>query len=264
MKSIIPIIFLLLFTVSLSGQEHLEVFFDFNKSDINQSSRQKLESWIVEHEDVEVIKIYGFCDWKGTNQYNDTLSIQRVLSVSYFLEDKGIEIKENYEIKGFGEDFKQSKIQAENRKVIIFFQEKQKNQTFEKKSDIDKSLNEKIKEAKVGDVLILKNIYFKNRSAVIVPKSQPVLFELLCILEDNPKLKIQIQGHICCQLENDFEGISTARARAVYVFLVRNKINRKRLSYKGFGISKPIHPIPEKSEQEEDENRRVEIRILEN
>jgi flagellar motor protein MotB len=90
------------------------------------------------------------------------------------------------------------------------------------------------------------------------------MYELLCVLEDHPNLKIQIQGHICCQLVSDFEDISTLRARAVYTFLIQNKINRKRLSYKGFGITRPIHPIPEKSEQEANENRRVEILILEN
>ena len=46
--------------------------------------------------------------------------------------------------------------------------------------------------------------------------------------------------------------------------LILNKIDRKRMKYKGYGVSKPIHSIPEKSDQEEDENRRVEILILEN
>ena len=110
----------------------------------------------------------------------------------------------------------------------------------------------------------MDNIYFKNRSPIIVPTSRAVLYDLLCALEDNPNLKIQIQGHICCQLVSDYEDISTRRARAVYVFLVQNKINRKRLSYKGFGVSKPIHPIPEKTEAEANENRRVEIMIVEN
>ena len=83
-------------------------------------------------------------------------------------------------------------------------------------------------------------------------------------MQDNPKLKIEIQGHICCQLTNDLQALSVARAKAVYNFLVSNQINRKRLSFKGFGTTNPIHPIPEKSEKEEQENRRVEIVILEN
>jgi outer membrane protein OmpA-like peptidoglycan-associated protein len=89
------------------------------------------------------------------------------------------------------------------------------------------------------------------------------LYDLLCALEENPKLKIEIQGHICCQKEGDINDVSTRRARAMYNFLIRNKIPRNRMSYKGFGTLRPIHPIPEKTEKEEEENRRVEILIVE-
>lgn len=252
-----------LYTLSLSAQEKIEVFFDFNKSEINTIAQQKLERWITSNEDIEVSKIYGYCDWKGTNHYNDTLSLKRVDAVYQFLITRKIKVLDGYEVRGFGEDFKQSKVQSENRKVTVFFQKVKKSPPEVSKLEDSKTLDEKIKEAKVGDVIVLKNIYFKNRSPRIVPDSKSTLYELLCTLEDNPNLRIQIQGHICCQLVDDFEDISTLRARAVYIFLVQNKINRKRLSYKGFGITKPIHTIPEKSEQEANENRRVEILILE-
>lgn len=261
MKQQFILFLLILFSVNSFGQEQLEVFFDFNKSEINESAKQKLETWIAADKEVEVSKIYGYCDWIGTNPYNDTLSLKRVDAVYKFLKSKNITVLDNYEVKGFGKDFKQSKIQSENRKVTVYFQKKK---AIISTSEENKSLDERVKIAKKGDVLILKNIYFFNRSAKIVPESKPVLYELLCVLEENPNLKIQIQGHICCQLVSDFEDISTARARAIYVFLAQNKINRKRLSFKGFGVSKPIHPIPEKTEQEADENRRVEIMILEN
>ena len=223
-----------------------------------------METWISSNEDIEVSKIYGYCDWKGTNHYNDTLSLKRVDAVYRFLIRNKIKVLDNYEVRGFGEDFKQSKVQSENRKVTIFFQKVKKSEPEVSKIYDSKTLGQKIKESKVGDVIVLKNIYFKNRSPRIVPESKSTLYELLCVLEDHPNLKIQIQGHICCQLIDDFEDISTLRARAVYIFLVQNKINRKRLSYKGFGITRPIHPIPEKSEQEANENRRVEILITEN
>jgi outer membrane protein OmpA-like peptidoglycan-associated protein len=82
-------------------------------------------------------------------------------------------------------------------------------------------------------------------------------------MEENPKLKIEIQGHICCQMNGDINNVSTARSRAIYNYLIRSKIDRKRMTFKGYGTSKPIHPIPEKTEQEENENRRVEILIVE-
>jgi flagellar motor protein MotB len=45
--------------------------------------------------------------------------------------------------------------------------------------------------------------------------------------------------------------------------LIQNGINRKRISYKGYGNTRPVHPIPEKSPEEEEDNRRVEIMIVE-
>lgn len=87
--------------------------------------------------------------------------------------------------------------------------------------------------------------------------------ELLQVLIENPKLKIEIHGHICCQPNEPNELISRARAEAVYYYLIKNGINRDRLQYKSFGSSQPIYPIPEKNDFERDENRRVEILILE-
>ena len=121
-----------------------------------------------------------------------------------------------------------------------------------------------IKEAKVGEIIKLPNIYFYNNVAKTLPKSQPTLQELLCAMEENPKLKIEIQGHICCQKGSDVKNVSFARAKAVYLFLIKNKINKNRMTYKGYGVSRPVHPIPEKNAQEEEENRRVEVLIVEN
>lgn len=249
-------------SVPLFSQEKLDVFFDFDKHNINSEAEKKLTDWISTSKNFEVIKIYGYCDWKGSNTYNDTLSLKRVQSVYDFLKGKDIFIRPDYEIKGFGEDFEQSKIQAINRKVTIVYSEIVP--VPQKPVETPSTLNEQVKTAKPGDIIRLKNLNFLNNSAVLVPKSKPVLLDLLCILEENPKLKIEIQGHICCQLEKDVNGISTARARAVYVYLLRNKIDRKRISFKGFGITKPINKIPEKSAAEEDENRRVEIKIVAN
>ena len=256
--------FYLLFIISfgISAQEKLNVYFDFDKFNLNDEAVKKINSWIAEGKNYEVIKIYGFCDWKGTNSYNDTLALKRIFAVSNFLKENKIEVKKDTEIRGFGEDFEQSKIQGENRRVTIIFQEKQKVIVVEKKAE--EVFKDKMKISKKGDIIKLPNFYFFNNSAKIIPKSEPVLYELLCVMNDNPKLKIEIQGHICCKLPGQEDPISEARAKTVYNYLIRNKIDRKRMSYKGYGVSKPIHPIPEKNSLEEDENRRVEIMIVEN
>jgi len=255
MKWIIFILFLLI-SFKLLGQKQVEVFFDFNKDFPNQTSILEINEWIADNKNVEIIKLLGYCDSIDTKNYNKKLAERRIANVQILLDKSGLKFNKNIEKIAFGKDFKQSKIQSENRKVTIFYTEPEL-------VPVESELTKKIKNSKVGETIALPNIYFFNNAARIVPKSQPTLIDLRCAMEENPKLKIEIQGHICCQLVNDFNGISTARAKAIYSYLIRNKIDRKRMKYTGFGVSRPIHKIPEKNEQEEDENRRVEILILE-
>ncbi|WP_284653642.1 OmpA family protein [Flavobacterium terrisoli] len=252
-------IVILLFLVSLNclGQKQFEVFFDFNKDFPNQSSILLLNEWIAKNKEIEITKLLGFCDSIDTKDYNKHLAERRIESVRELLERSGLKFSRNLDKVAYGKDFKQSKIQAENRRVTIFYSEIAAK-------PIESEFSKKIKNTKVGETVILPNIYFFNNSARIVPKSEASLYELLCAMQDNPNLKIEIQGHICCQMVNDFNNISTARARAVYNYLLRNKIDRKRMKFKGYGVSRPIHKIPEQNQTEEDENRRVEILILEN
>lgn len=260
MKNYIAIVALLL-SVGTVAQQRLTVYFDFDRYEINDDAKKQLNSWIAETDNIQVTKLYGFCDWKGQNKYNDTLSLQRVRSVLEFLKTHNITVKDGYEIKGFGEDFVQSKNQAENRKVTVVYETVVAQRR--EPSITAPTLQQRIKDAKTGDYITLDNIQFFNMSPRVLPKSKPVLYELLCALQDNPKLRIEIQGHICCQLQGDINNLSVMRARAIYNYLIANKINRKRLSYRGFGVTKPIHPIPEQNEQQQNENRRVEILIVE-
>ena len=257
MKSRI-IIVITLTLVSFFGysQKQIDVFFDFNKDFPNSTSILQINEWISKNKDAQITKLLGYCDSIDTKNYNKKLAERRIENVQILLDKSGLKLNKDLEKIAFGKDFKQAKVQAENRKVTIFYNEP-------KVVAVESELTKKIKNSKVGETITLPNIYFFNNSARIVPKSQPTLIDLRCAMEENPKLKIEIQGHICCQIVGDINGVSTARARAIYNFLLRNKIDRKRMTFKGYGTSRPIHPIPEKNAQEEDENRRVEILIVE-
>lgn len=256
MKLKIIICFFLISIKSLS-QKQFEVFFDFNKDFPNQSSILATNEWIAANKNIEIVKLLGYCDSVDTKNYNKKLAERRIENVRDLLEKSGLKFNKNLEKIAFGKDFKQSKNQAENRKVTIFYSEEQSK-------PIESELTKLIRNSKVGEIIKLPNIYFFNNSARIVPKSQSTLYDLLCAMEENPKLKIEIQGHICCQFNTDINDVSTARAKAIYSYLIRNKIDRKRMTFKGFGTSRPVHKIPERNETEADENRRVEILILEN
>jgi outer membrane protein OmpA-like peptidoglycan-associated protein len=246
------------------GQQKMEIYFDFDRFDLNPQAIQTLNTWISQGKNYKVTKLFGFCDWKGTNRYNDTLAMRRVNTVYAFLLNQKIQVEKNIEIRGFGEDFKQSPKQEENRRVTLIYEEVVPVVV---ETPLPKpmgaTLKQQIAVAKKGDVIKLEHINFLNHSAKFVPNTEPILLDLLCVLEENPTLKIEIQGHICCDTENKYVYISEARAKAVYNYLIGHKIDRKRLSFKGYGATQPIFKIPERNVQEEDANRRVEVKIIE-
>ena len=128
---------------------------------------------------------------------------------------------------------------------------------------LDRVFMNKVNRAKAGEKLKIENLNFIVNTFAVVPESRGKMYELLLVLQHNPQLKIEIQGHLCC-MPTDRLDLSTQRAKAIYNFLVSNQIYPARLTYKGFGSTQPIYPLPEKNEAERAANRRVEILIVEN
>ena len=283
--------FLLLFGLVLSAQEKASFYFDFNKETFNPKQNELFLKWLNQDIDKEVLMINGYCDWYGTLDYNDSLAYRRINTVYNELKDKSIiSFSETLIIKGFGERTRMNSKQELNRRVDILFKIKHKSIPYVEKKEELKTVevpnillpdsepidfNEEVVElptkkdeqydsVKVGDKLILNNLYFYDRSGIFVPESLPVMEGLLEFMVSHPKVKIEIQGHICCQLGEDPEDIALIRAIAVHNYLVANDIDDERLNFKSFGSTNPIHQIPEKNEVERNENRRVEILILEN
>lgn len=245
----------------LSAQDRLVLFFDFNKDVINEKSNKEFSNWLENSKDIEILNIHGYCDSVDTNLYNKDLSIRRVNNVLSLLELNKVQINENLKLSSFGEDFVQSKIQSENRKVEVFFKtilpiEIKKEES--KKAVIEVEVNK----SEVGDLLKLENINFFNLSDILLPESKPALVELLSVLMKNKNVEIEIQGHICCQTKEGKYDVSLARAKKIYDILVKNGIEKERLSYNGFGSTRPIYLLPEKNEEERIANRRVEIMIV--
>ena len=283
--------FLLLFGLVLSAQEKASFYFDFNKETFNPKQNELFLKWLNQNSDKEVLVINGYCDWYGTLDYNDSLAYRRINTVYNELKNQSIiSFSETLVIKGFGERTRMNSKQELNRRVDILFKIKHKSIPYVEKKEELKTVevpnillpdsepidfNEEVVElptkkdeqydsVKVGDKLILNNLYFYDRSGIFVPESLPVMEGLLEFMVSHPKVKIEIQGHICCQLGEDPEDIALIRAIAVHNYLVANDIDDERLNFKSFGSTNPIHQIPEKNEVERNENRRVEILILEN
>jgi outer membrane protein OmpA-like peptidoglycan-associated protein len=277
---------------SFFAQESFSVYFDSNKFELNTTQTQSLEQWITSSTTGKILAIHGFTDEDGTSGYNDTLAQKRVASI-YNLVKNRIKIRDDFKTLSFGENFVQSANKAQNRKVTIYYllekdlpREdeilgiKPKEPVSELREVIhypeqmqftnpDGSVHEykldvafmkKLGEAQTGEKLKIDNLNFVINTYIVVPESRSKMYELLIVLQKNPSMKVQIQGHLCC-MPVDRNDLSTQRAKAIKNFLVGQGINPERLTYKGFGSSQPIYPIPEKDETQRAANRRVEIEI---
>jgi len=269
------ILFILLFSLNSFSQNKLDVFFDFNSDFPNEESRIRVDKWMMEHNNLEITKIYGYCDTVDDSKYNRELAMRRAYTMLTYFKKENFPVADSVAIKSFGKDFKFSKNQDENRKVEVFYDIIKEKKPFAKpKFDIDfipsaevvreeiLSLEAKFKKAKVGDLIRINNISFYLNSEKVREESQPLLEQLYMIMTMYPTLIIQINGHICCNPNPNETSLSYRRALTILRFLEKRGIKVNRLAYKGYGSNDPIYEVPEKNEQEKAANRRVEILIV--
>lgn len=293
MKRVYSVLFFLFATLGIQAQEQFTVYFQSNKALLQPIEKARLEKWVLNNKSSKILAINGFTDEDGTNQFNDTLAKKRVDNIFQLVKDK-VKIREDFKKLSFGENHQQSKNKAENRRVTVFYllekdlsKEKeivglqnkgiqiQKQVVFpesiivtnidgsEVEYHLDVAFMKKIHEAQPGEKIKMENLNFVLNTFAVVKESRAKLYELLLVMQQNPNLKISIQGHVCC-VANDRQDLSTQRAKAIKIFLEQNKIPSNRMTFKGFGSSLPIYPLPEKTEAERAANRRVEIEILSN
>ena len=286
---------MLFFSLFGYGQQQFSVYFDTNSPDLKKSETTRLQKWMQDNKDVKIVAINGYTDEDGSTTHNDSLSQKRVNTLFAFVSGK-IKIREDFKTRSFGELHHHSKNKAENRKATIYYLEakdipreneilgiqpeapaepQKRVVTYPERITVDNpdgtkseyKLNvefmRQMTNAAKGDKLTIANLNFVINTFAVVPASRSKLYELLLVMQRNPNLKIDIQGHLCCS-PKDHTDLSTKRAFAIYNFLVLHDISKSRLSYKGLGTTSPLHVIPEKNEAERAANRRVEIEILSN
>lgn len=111
--------------------------------------------------------------------------------------------------------------------------------------------------------IILKNVFFDTKQTQLKPESITELDNVVLLMNENPKLKIQIGGYT----DNigkpaDNAKLSLGRAVAVVNYLLSKGIKNDRLTFKGFGETKPI--ADNKTEQGRALNRRTELIVVSN
>ena len=106
--------------------------------------------------------------------------------------------------------------------------------------------------------IVTHGIRFDVNKAVIKPESMGVINSIYKILKDNSDLKFSIEGHTDSD-GNDANNqtLSENRAQSVMNMFTKMGISANRLSFKGFGESKPI--ADNSSAEGKANNRRVEF-----
>jgi outer membrane protein OmpA-like peptidoglycan-associated protein len=299
---LLPVVFVLSFLVA-KGQttDTLTIHFDYNRSDIRPEDRVVLDRRLGEIRAsyrITNIDLSGYCDSIGSDRYNKRLANERIGSVIRYTYSKNIQetpiMPHAYGRERPLNDNAMEEKRMLNRRVVIVFRLKPRVRepvTTEPKpadtTDVKPkdtpgrsvrpddnpvpALAKAFQDTAVrrGKNVVLRDLNFYPGRHEPLPASLPVLDELEKVLEDNPNLRIEIQGHVCCVVGNG-DGIdadsglfdlSQERAWYVYRYLVQHGIRESRLIYKGYGASRKLYP-EEKDEGERSLNRRVEIHVL--
>jgi outer membrane protein OmpA-like peptidoglycan-associated protein len=106
--------------------------FDFDKSIIREADAASLDAFIRDIRGLSGrITIVGHTDFKGSDEYNEKLSMRRVESVEAYLQQQLDPEQYDWEVKHFGESQplalgKSDQARAENRRAYVMFEEAKK------------------------------------------------------------------------------------------------------------------------------------------
>ncbi len=250
----------------------LTLYFDVNATLPDTVSIRQLRQAVQEcSATLQRVEIIGHTDSTGSYAYNLALSQKRAEGIKMLLKDNGVDSNRITVVHGSsftqpavfskGKSTSNSALNRRVRVVLITQSPKEKVKTG--------SINN-LSAMKVGECLRLNNMNFFPGSHLLVQASRPVLDSLVNLLKRNPALVIRIEGYICCTPPDGPDGLdkdtrkmnlSEARAQTVYNALIAKGISAKRLEYVGMAGKNPVVEL-EKTEDDRQANRRVELRIL--
>jgi peptidoglycan-associated lipoprotein len=117
----------------------------------------------------------------------------------------------------------------------------------------------------------LPEIFYDLDKATLRPESKKELDGLIKVLDENPTITIRIEAHTDTRATDQYnKELSNRRAKSVVDYLVKNGVDKDRLTSEGFGETKPVvsdEEIAKMASNEEKEaahqkNRRTEFSVL--
>jgi outer membrane protein OmpA-like peptidoglycan-associated protein len=239
----------------LHAQEEVvqSVYFDFDKFSLDEKQGKDIVDFIKNTDStrIETIQIFGYTDDVGKEAYNYKLSSNRALTIQNKLIDGGIKNKIIVTIEGKGRVLIDDDIvenlpekRSKNRRVDVVINLKPLP-----KIEIPGFYNTIQKKHIVGDHIYLDNILFQKGSSKLDMKCKNELDKIALLLHRYKNIQFEIQGHVCCTPPYQKEAIdketkkrqlSTNRAQSVYKYLIFRKIQKTRMTFKGYGNTVPL------------------------
>lgn len=119
----------------------------------------------------------------------------------------------------------------------------------------------------VNKPMVIKNVLYDYNKATLREESKTVLDELVKVMQDNPKIKVELSAHtdgIGSDIYNNT--LSENRAKACVDYIISRGISQDKIFAKGYGKTRPIAPNTLPTGQDNPEgrqmNRRTEFTVL--
>lgn len=119
----------------------------------------------------------------------------------------------------------------------------------------------KMKRIKIGETIVLRNIFYDYNEATLRDESTAELDRLEKVLVENPTIQVEISGHTDDVGGDDYNlNLSEQRAQSVVSHLQSKGIEASRMIAKGYGETQPL--ATNETPEGRQENRRTEFKII--
>lgn len=274
MTRLFSILFLLFSIVSFAQEEEEvhSIFFEFDKYNLKEEQANAVVAFVskIDTSRIESVQIFGYCDDRGKDAYNYTLSTNRANTVKDKLIEKGIKSKIIITLEGKGrimldEDMQTNvpEARSKNRRVDVVVNFKPIVIEDLKIPGVYSSIK---KDRIVGDRIYLDHVLFERGSSQLSYKGKKELDRIALELHKYKNIHFEIQGHVCCTPTFQKEAIdrdtkkrelSVNRAKRVYNYFLMKRISKTRMTFKGYGNTQSL-------KKGSTLDRRVELLITKN
>jgi formylglycine-generating enzyme required for sulfatase activity len=126
---------------------------------------------------------------------------------------------------------------------------------------VEKPVDHILKDLDTKGFVDVYGINFDIGKSKVKPESYPIIAQISSYMQENPKLRIMIEGHTDNQGSDALnQKLSENRAKAIKAEIVKKGIPSDRMETIGYGASKPI--ADNKTAEGRTQNRRVTIKKL--